>query len=70
MFESDDYAGSEENFTRTFYFPRPLVTTKIKLDNMEGAPVIVTKIELLGIDTVTKHRQQHPFSGGTVFSSG
>ena len=69
MFEGDSYPSSNVTISRTFYFPRPMVTTKVKLDNIKGAETIAIKIEFLGIDTETKHKVQAPFSGGTVFAS-
>ena len=69
MYEGSVYPSSNETITRLFHFPQPLVTTRVRLDQMIGAPTIALKIELLGMDTATKHRQQQPFSGGTVFTS-
>ena len=52
---------------RTFYFPQPLVTTKVRLDEMKGTDVVAIRIEFLGLDRTTKHKMQHPFKDGTVF---
>ena len=69
MFESEEYKGSNNTLTRVFRLPRPLATTRVKLDKMEGSPGMAFRLEFLGIDTKTKHSIQHPFKGGSVFSS-
>ena len=70
MFESDDYIETaNETFTRTFYFPEPLVTTKIRLDNIKSSHTMAIRIELLGINRETKQNIEAPFKGGTVIGS-
>ena len=70
MFESDGYLNTaNETFTRRFYFPEPLVTMAVMMDNIESAHVMAIKIEFLGMDRETKHSVQQPFAGGTVTGS-
>jgi hypothetical protein len=70
MFESDDYLETaNDTFTRTFYFPEPLVTMKVRLDGFDSSPVMAMRIEFLGIDREIKHSVQDPFNGGTVIGS-
>ena len=70
MFESDDYLETaNDTFTRTFYFPEPLVTMRVRLDNIESKEILAMRIELLGMDRQTKHSVQEPFQGGTVTGS-
>ena len=37
MYESDKYPSGDETMARTFHFPRPFVTTRIRIDQLEGA---------------------------------
>lgn len=70
MYESDNYPFASDTITRTLYFARPLVTTKIKLDKMIGASGFVIQVEFIGMDQATKERHfRQPFEGGTVFKS-
>ena len=70
MFESDDYLETaNDTFTRTYYFPEPLVTMKVRLDDFDSSTVLAMRIEFLGIDREIKHSVQDPFKGGTVTGS-
>ena len=70
MYESDAYPFATDTITRTLYFARPLVTTKIKLDKMIGAAGFVIQVEFFGMDQPTKERHfSRPFEGGKVFKS-
>ena len=70
MYESDAYPFASDTITRTLYFPQPLVTTKIKLDKMNGASGFVLQVEFIGMDQATKKRHFGiPFEGGKVFKS-
>ena len=70
MFESSQYPWLIPQITRTFYFASPLVTTKVRLDQMEGALNMLLKVEFVGIDTSTKHRFKNPeHSAGTLSRS-
>ena len=35
MYESNEYPSGDETMTRTFHFPRPFVTTRIRIDQVE-----------------------------------
>ena len=70
MFESDDYIETANNsFGRVFYFHEPLVTTKVRIDNIASSQVLVLRIEFLGMDRERKQKIQHPFKGGSVVGS-
>ena len=70
MYESDVYPFASDTITRTLYFSQPLVTTKIKLDKMNGASGFVLQVEFIGMDQATKKRHLgNPFEGGKVFKS-
>ena len=70
MYESDAYPFASETITQTLSFPQPLVTTKIRIDNMVGASGFVFQVEVLGMNQETKARQFGlPFEGGSVFKS-
>ena len=70
MFENENYTETANiYFTRKFYFPEPLVTTRVLLDDFLSTRVFAIKIEFLGIDRKTKHAVQDPFNGGDVFKS-
>ena len=70
MYESDAYPFAAETITQTLSFPQPLVTTKIRIDNMVGASGFVFQVEILGMNQEAKAKQFGlPFEGGTVFTS-
>ena len=70
MYESDLYPFASDTITRTLYFAQPLVTTKIKMDKMNGASGFVLQVEFIGMDQTTKERHFGiPFEGGKVFKS-
>ena len=70
MYESDAYPFASETITQTLFFPQPLVTTKIRIDNMVGASGFVFQVEILGMNQEAKAKQFNlPFEGGTVFTS-
>ena len=76
MFESDEYIdyqiadNSKVFIQRKFFFPRPIVVYKIKLDEIMGESILIMNVEFLGIDRITKQNQQHPFSEGKIFKRG
>ena len=45
MFESSEYPSGDETMTRTFYFARPFVTSKLRIDKLEGALGILFKVQ-------------------------
>jgi hypothetical protein len=47
-------------FYRTIYFTRPILTNKVRLDQLEGARDIAFKIEFLGLDMTTKNLSDSP----------
>ena len=70
MFESDGYINTANtSFRRVFYLPEPLVTMKVRLDEIDSSQVLVLRIDFLGMDRETKHELQHPFKGGKVLGS-
>ena len=44
MYENDAYPSEDETMTRTFHFPRPFVTSKIMIDQLEGARYKLFKV--------------------------
>ena len=70
MFESGQYPWLTPQITRTFYCASPLVTTRVRLDQLEGAVNMLLKVEFVGIDTTTKQRFKNPeHSAGTLTRS-
>ena len=47
MYESDEYPSGDETMTRTFHFPRPFVTTRIRIDQVEGAIYKLFKVRIM-----------------------
>ena len=54
---------------QTFYFTVPYVTTKIRLDEFEGAPEIAFSIDLFGFDNNKRKNIFDPMEGGFATTS-
>ena len=47
MYESSEYPSGNETMTRTFHFARPFVTSKLRIDQLEGALAMLFKVQNL-----------------------
>ena len=54
---------------RTIYFTKPILTNKVRLDQLEGARDIAFRIELLGLDMTTRNLFDNP-QQGRYFNKG
>ena len=55
--------------TQTFYFTRPYPTTKVRMDEFDGAPGIAFAVEFLGIDRNKRNQMSNPMTGGYMTTS-
>ena len=54
---------------QTFYFTAPFTTTKVRLDEFDGASEIAFKVEFIGLDRDKKNSLVNPMRGGYVTTS-
>ena len=54
---------------QTFYFTVPFPTTKVRLDEFEGAPEIAFSIDLFGLDNNKRRNIFNPMEGGYATTS-
>ena len=55
--------------SQTFYFTEPYATTKVRLDEFDGAPEIAFSVEFLGLDRKKRNLVSDPMSGGYMTTS-
>ena len=55
--------------TQTFYFTEPYATTKVRLDELDGAPEIAFSVEFLGLDRNKRNLISDPMTGGYMTTS-
>ena len=55
--------------SQTFYFTQPYATTKVRLDEFDGAPEIAFSVEFLGLDRKKRNLLTNPMSGGYMTTS-
>ena len=68
MFANEDYE-IEGVLKRTFYFTTPYPTTKVRLDELEGAGEIAFRVEFIGLDRTQRNAIINPMNGGYIKSS-
>ena len=69
MFTFDSYLDNITGiFSRRFMFTAPYPTTRLRIDQLEGADRIAFKIELLGVDRKTMNKIVDPMMGGYITS--
>ena len=67
MFSSENYVDNITGlFSRSFQFTTPYPTTKVRIDQLEGATKIAFKIEFLGINRKTMNKVVNPMKGGFI----
>ena len=70
MFSSDEYAATADGLIkRTFHFTTPYPTTRVRLDQLEGAARIVFSLDFLGLDRETRNKIVNPMQGGFLTTS-
>ena len=55
--------------SQTFYFTQPFPTTKVRLDEFDGAPEIAFAVEFLGLDRNKRNLMSNPMTGGYITTS-
>ena len=55
--------------SQTFYFTEPYATTKVRLDEFDGAPEIAFSVEFLGLDRAKRNLVSDPMTGGYMTTS-
>ena len=55
--------------SQTFYFTEPYATTKVRLDEFDGAPEIAFSVEFLGLDRNKRNLVSNPMTGGYMTTS-
>ena len=72
----EDYSDCDELMetqgglmTQTFYFTRPYPTTKVRMDEFDGAAGIAFSVEFLGLDRTKRNLVTNPMTGGYVTTS-
>ena len=55
--------------SQTFYFTQPYPTTKVRMDEFDGAPGIAFAVEFLGIDRNKRNQMSNPMTGGYMTTS-
>ena len=55
--------------SQTFYFTEPYATTKVRLDEFDGAPEIAFSVEFLGLDRKKRNLLTNPMAGGYMTTS-
>ena len=68
MFANEDYE-IDGVLKRTFYFTTPYPTTKVRLDELEGAGKIAFRVEFIGLDRTQRNAVINPMNGGYIKSS-
>ena len=58
MYESSEYPSGNETMTRTFHFARPFVTSKLRIDQLEGALAMLFKVQNLSSE-IDKNNKKH-----------
>ena len=57
------------SMSQTFYFTQPYPTTKVRMDEFDGAPGIAFAVEFLGIDRNKRNQMSNPMTGGYMTTS-
>ena len=57
------------NISRVFHFTTPYPTTRVRLDQLEGAARIMFKVEFLGLARETMDLVVNPMHGGFIKTS-
>ena len=66
MYESSEYPSGNETMTRTFHFAKPFVTSKLRIDQLEGALAMLFKVQNLSseIDKTNENIKKARQTGG------